>query len=67
VTQGFVWSTLFPKYREEFYSTIPAKLASGEILYREAIYKGLEMAPQAMCDVQEGRNMGKTVVVVAAE
>ncbi|KAG7086279.1 hypothetical protein E1B28_002243 [Marasmius oreades] len=65
---GFFVSDLStPELEEEFYSTIPKKLASGELKHREDITKGLENAGTALEDVQRGRNFGKKVVLVAEE
>ncbi|KAH9935958.1 NAD(P)-binding protein [Epithele typhae] len=64
---GFIVGYLGPKYDEEFYSTVPARVASGEIKYKEHVYKGLEGASQAIVDVQSGANFGKAVIVVAEQ
>lgn len=55
------------KWQEEFYREIPKKLAKGEIKHREDITKGLENGGQALLDVQQGKNYGKKVIVVAEE
>ncbi|KAI1792111.1 NAD(P)-binding protein [Ganoderma leucocontextum] len=64
---GFLFISLEPKYLEEFFKTIPKRIASGEIKYKEHIVRGLENAGQAILDVQMGKNLGKSVVVVADE
>ncbi|KAJ7081244.1 hypothetical protein C8R44DRAFT_823687 [Mycena epipterygia] len=64
---GLLVSRLLPKYDQEFYATIPRALAAGEIQYREEVTKGLETVGDAILRVQEGRNRGKAVVVVAEE
>ncbi|KAJ6514418.1 hypothetical protein C8R47DRAFT_1033192 [Mycena vitilis] len=64
---GFLVSRLLPKYSEEFYATIPAKLASGEMKYSEDISRGLDKAGDAILAVQKGTNNGKAVVLVAEE
>ena len=64
---GFVVGSLRPKYQEEFYSTFPARVASGEIKYKEYLVSGLENAGQAILDVQTGVNFGKCTVIVAEE
>jgi len=64
---GFVVGTHLPKYREEFYREVPAKIARGEIKYIEDAKKGLEWAGHAILDVQQGKNHGKSVVIVAEE
>lgn len=65
--QGFIVFRLEEKYVEEFYTTVPAKLASGEIKYTEEIMRGLETVGHAMLAVQKGTNKAKLVVVVADE
>ncbi|KAF8881864.1 hypothetical protein BD779DRAFT_1675208 [Infundibulicybe gibba] len=39
---GFVYQNFHEKYGEEFYATIPAKLASGELKYTEEVTRGLD-------------------------
>lgn len=56
-----------PEYETEFYETFPKQLASGELKWSEDITKGLVHAGEAILEVQEGRNTGKKVVVVAEE
>ena len=55
------------KYADEFFRTFPARVASGEIKYKEYLVRGLENAGEAILDVQSGKNFGKCVVVVADE
>ncbi|KAI0772918.1 NAD-P-binding protein [Trametes elegans] len=64
---GFIVGSLRPKYEDEFYATFPARVARGEIKYKEDRVRGLERAGHAIADVQSGRNFGKSVVVVADE
>ncbi|TBU55126.1 NAD(P)-binding protein [Dichomitus squalens] len=64
---GFLIGSLMPKYQEEFDRTFPARVASGEIKYKEHIVRGLENAGQGLVDVLTGKNFGKTVLVVADE
>ncbi|TCD61391.1 hypothetical protein EIP91_008528 [Steccherinum ochraceum] len=64
---GFVNMTIAGRYREAFYKEIPEAIASGQMKYREHIIKGLENAPQAILDVQLGKNEGKSIIQVAAE
>ncbi|KAI8989081.1 NAD-P-binding protein [Trametes punicea] len=65
--RGFLVASLRPKYEAEFYATFPARVARGEIKYKEHRVHGLENAGQAIVDVQSGRNFGKCVVIVADE
>lgn len=64
---GFLVFSIFPKYAKEFYSEVPAALASGALKYSEDITEGLENAGQAIYDVQTGKNKGKSVIRVAQE
>ena len=59
--------SLESKYADEFFRTFPARVARGEIKYKEHRVDGLEHAGQAILDVQSGKNTGKMVVVVADE
>jgi hypothetical protein len=58
---------LQPKYDKEFYEVIPPALASGELKYSEDVSRGLETVGDVILAVQQGRNTGKAVVVVAEE
>ena len=64
---GFIVGSLRPKYEAEFYATFPARVASGEIKYKEDRVRGLERAGEAIVAVQSGKNFGKSVVIVADE
>ncbi|KAG5649690.1 hypothetical protein H0H81_002473, partial [Sphagnurus paluster] len=64
---GFLVSTLHPKYEEEFYATIPAKLASGELQYTEEVSIGLDKVGDVILAVQKGENKAKAVIKVADE
>ncbi|KAJ7648375.1 alcohol dehydrogenase [Mycena polygramma] len=52
---------------KEFYETIPPLLASGELKYKEEVTRGLDKVGDVILSVQQGRNTGKAVVVVAEE
>ncbi|KAJ6611910.1 hypothetical protein B0H10DRAFT_1808458 [Mycena sp. CBHHK59/15] len=58
--------THFPvaEYAAEFYATVPAALASGEIKYAEEVTQGLERVGEVILAVQRGTNRAKAVVVV---
>ncbi|KAJ7262921.1 hypothetical protein C8J57DRAFT_1513161 [Mycena rebaudengoi] len=58
---------LQPKYDEEFYATVPEKIVSGEIKYREEVSRGLDKVGNVMLDVQKGTNKAKAVIIVANE
>ncbi|EKM51643.1 uncharacterized protein PHACADRAFT_150208 [Phanerochaete carnosa HHB-10118-sp] len=64
---GFTINTLLPKYSEEFYREVPKKVASGEIRYLEDAKQGLKQAGDAIRDVWQGKNRGKSVVIVGEE
>lgn len=64
---GFIWAAYKDKYEEDFYATLPAKIASGEIKYQEDRTIGLAEAGQAIVDVQKGANKGKKVVIIGEE
>jgi len=64
---GFIVSRLEYKYGDEFYKTIPAKLAHGEIKYREDITKGLDKVGDVILAVLKGTNQAKAVILVADE
>lgn len=64
---GFIVSSLLPKYRAEFYATVPRWLAEGKLKYLEDAKHGLALAGEAILDVQSGKNHGKSVVIVAED
>ncbi|KAJ6587620.1 hypothetical protein DFH09DRAFT_1427840, partial [Mycena vulgaris] len=64
---GFLVLRLEQKYDAEFYATVPSALASGEIKYREDVTRGLETVGDSILRVQQGKNKGKAVVIVADE
>ncbi|KAG8213601.1 alcohol dehydrogenase [Butyriboletus roseoflavus] len=64
---GFVVTTLSPKYLETFERQVPALLASKELTYREDVTMGLENAEAAFDNFLKGAFIGKSVVIVADE
>jgi NADPH-dependent curcumin reductase CurA len=64
---GIVVSRLQPKYDEEFYATVPAKIVTGEIKYREEVSRGLDKVGDVMLSVQKGTNKAKAVIIAANE
>ena len=64
---GFLVGSLAPKHADDFLRTMPARVARGEIKYREHVVRGLENGAQAIVDVHLGKNFGKSVLVVADE
>ncbi|EKM53346.1 uncharacterized protein PHACADRAFT_124959 [Phanerochaete carnosa HHB-10118-sp] len=64
---GFLVFSLLPKYGEDFYREIPARVAKGELRYIEDAKKGLEWAGHAILENQQGKNHGKSVIIVAEE
>ncbi|KAJ7017827.1 hypothetical protein C8F04DRAFT_1278731 [Mycena alexandri] len=55
------------KYLPEFYATIPAQLANGELKYTEEVTRGLDKVGDVILAVQKGTNKAKAVVLVAEE
>ncbi|PPQ83872.1 hypothetical protein CVT24_006412 [Panaeolus cyanescens] len=64
---GFIVNRLEERWGKKFREEIPARIASGEIKYREQIYEGLDKVPHAILDVQRGKNTAKAVVRVSKE
>ncbi|KAI9572277.1 alcohol dehydrogenase [Boletus coccyginus] len=64
---GFVATTLSPKYLEIFEREVPAQITSKELTYREDITRGLENAEVAFDNFLKGAFIGKSVVIVADE
>lgn len=62
-----VIGSLVSKYRNEFYATIPGKIAREELKYKEYVLRGLDKVGQGLLDVLTGKNFGKCIVVVADE
>ncbi|KAL0961263.1 hypothetical protein HGRIS_006226 [Hohenbuehelia grisea] len=62
---GFLVFDLLPKYGDEFYQTVPAMIARGEIKFLEDKKQGLDKVGEAIYEVQSGKNHGKSVIVVA--
>ncbi|KAF8062309.1 hypothetical protein FPV67DRAFT_266233 [Lyophyllum atratum] len=62
---GFIVGTLEHKYEAEFYATVPAKLASGELKYTEEVTEGLDKVGDVILAVQKGTNKAKAVIKVA--
>ncbi|KZV91805.1 alcohol dehydrogenase [Exidia glandulosa HHB12029] len=63
--RGFIVSDHEKQYADEFYATIPEKIAKGEFKYTETIVRSLDDAPQLVTDVQKGNNTGKAVIILA--
>ncbi|KAJ6631871.1 alcohol dehydrogenase [Mycena sp. CBHHK59/15] len=64
---GILVPRLMGKYAAEFYATVPAKLASGELKYSEEVTHGLDKVGDVIFAVQKGTNKAKAVIVVAEE
>lgn len=62
---GFIVFRLEHKYQEEFYATIPAKVASGKLKYTEEVTEGLDKVGDVILAVQKGQNKAKAVIKVA--
>jgi len=63
--RGFIVFRLIGKYLNEFYATVPEKLAKGEIKYREDVSHGLDKVGDVILAVQKGTNKAKAVIHVA--
>ena len=63
--RGFIVFRLIGKYLNEFYTTVPEKLARGEIKYREDVSHGLDKVGDVILAVQKGTNKAKAVIHVA--
>lgn len=61
LAQFFLVTQWFKDYPESDEWLLKA-IESGQIKYRETVYKGLELAPQAFTDLFVGRNIGKQLV-----
>ncbi|KAI0827338.1 NAD-P-binding protein [Trametes gibbosa] len=64
---GFIVSSLRHKYEAAFDASFPARIASGELKYKEHRVRGLERGGDALLDVLRGDNFGKSVLIVADE
>ncbi|KAJ6518391.1 hypothetical protein DFH09DRAFT_1428202 [Mycena vulgaris] len=64
---GILVFRLQAKYDAEFYETVPAALASGELKHAEDVTVGLDKVGDVILAVQRGTNKAKAVVVVAEE
>ncbi|KAF8441615.1 alcohol dehydrogenase [Boletus edulis BED1] len=62
---GFIVSTLSPKYLETFEREVPALVASKELMYREDVTRGLENVEVAFGNLMKGALTGKGVVIMA--
>jgi len=64
---GFVFIYLIPKYGDQFYKEMTAKVVSGEIKHRQQVYDGLANSDEAIVAILKGLNSAKVVVHVADE
>ncbi|KAL0961160.1 hypothetical protein HGRIS_006132 [Hohenbuehelia grisea] len=62
---GFNVPALAPKYIAEFRKEVPGLIAHGELKVLEHITKGLDKAGHALLDVLTGKNIGKSILIVA--
>ncbi|KAF9445125.1 NAD(P)-binding protein [Macrolepiota fuliginosa MF-IS2] len=63
--RGFVFARSMPKYLEEFYATVPEKIAKGELKYTEDVSYGLDKVGDVILAVQKGTNKAKAIIHVA--
>jgi len=64
---GFITTSLAKNWEEDFYASVPQKLASGEFKALEEVHEGLDKTGEAMRRHLEGKNKGAVVVRVAEE
>lgn len=55
------------KYRADFEKVFPTLVKEGKIKYNEDVTRGLESVGEAILKQQQGKNVGKSVVIVAEE
>ncbi|TFL01863.1 NAD(P)-binding protein [Pterulicium gracile] len=67
VLYGLSYFDIAHKHDAKFKETVIPKLADGTFKYLEDRKFGLDKAPQAILDVQNGANFGKSVIVVGDE
>ncbi|KAH7102205.1 NAD(P)-binding protein [Auriculariales sp. MPI-PUGE-AT-0066] len=61
---GFFFLDFAHAYEADFQMEFVPRIANGELRYQERIVHGFEAAEQALVDVVQGNNFGKTVVVL---
>lgn len=59
--RGFIVSD-YPEATGEFYRTIGPLVASGDLIFRETVYDGLDRTVEAFCALFSGGNTGKMIV-----
>ena len=64
---GFTLMDLHARYVEKFYAEVPQMVKEGKIEYTEDVSVGYENAGEAILEVQQGRNRGKKIIVVAED
>ena len=55
------------EHEARFLQEMSGWVASGEVIYREDVRRGLETVPEAFSDMLRGANFGKTLVQVAVD
>lgn len=63
--RGFIQTEYADTQMGDFLNEAGQWLANGQLAYREHLTHGLQSAPQALVDLLQGRNFGKTLVKVA--
>jgi NADPH-dependent curcumin reductase CurA len=59
--RGFL-ARMYADQWDEFHRNVSAWLAEGKLFYPETVVDGLESAPQALINLFEGANIGKTLI-----
>lgn len=62
---GFIVGRLEPKWSKDFFATVPALVAAGEIKHREDVYNGLDKVGDGLLAVQNGTSKAKLIIHVA--
>ena len=62
---GFIVSSLMPKYFKEFFEKMPKWVNDKELFYKEDVTVGIENEVQGLVGMLKGKNFGKAVIKYA--